>query len=74
MPPGPVFSLFSFTDRKRPCGDSFNENDRSKIYLTDLILLGIAEIGDNFICFGMLHFMSSYSTGRARFDATLSLA
>ena len=35
---------------------------------------GIAEISDTFICFGVLNFMLSYSTRRARFDATLSLA
>ena len=74
MPPGAVFSLFSFTDRTRSFGVSFNKKDRFRIYLNALNLWGIAEIGDTFICFGILPFMSSYSTRRARLDIILPLA
>ena len=56
----------------RPCGVNFNKNDRSRIDMNALNLWGIAVISDNFICFGILHFMSSYSTRYARFDATLT--
>ena len=35
---------------------------------------GIVEIGYTLICFGILPFISSYSTKRACFDATLHLA
>ena len=71
-PPGSVFYFFSFTDGMRPCGVNFNKNDRSRIDMNALNLWCIAAISDNFIFFGILHFMSSYSTICARFDDTLS--
>ena len=71
MPPGAVFLIFLFTDGTRPCGISFNKNDRSRIDLNALELWGIAEIGNTFVCFGILPLMSSYNTRRAHFYSNL---
>ena len=44
--------MFSFTERTRPGGVTFNENYISSIDLNALDLCGIAVIGESFIFFG----------------------